>query len=60
MKVKKPSPIATVLSQLILVVAGSWFVWAIVTADIVRQYGVSSYISNKLCIASMVSGIWWY
>ena len=60
MKVKKPSPIATVLSQLILVVAGSWFVWAIVTADIVRQYGVSSYISNKLCIVSMVSGIWWY
>jgi len=32
-------------------------VWATVTVEMVSRYCVPSYILNKLCIASIVSGI---
>jgi len=35
-------------------------VGGIVTVEKVSRYGVSSDMTDKLCISSMVSGIWWY
>jgi hypothetical protein len=35
-------------------------VWATVTVQMVSEYCVPSYVSDNLCIPSIVSGILWY
>jgi len=35
-------------------------VWETVTVEIVSGYCVPSYVSDKVCVPSIVSGILWY